>query len=381
MNPPRPLQRGSNAPFVDMAAVDGLLPRLRSVTERAFPGSGARFQNGDVLLARISPSLENGKTAIVDALSPGEVGFGSTELTVLGPRRATAAYLYYLLKWDAVRGPLIARRVGTSGRLRVPTAAWDEISVALPPLAEQDRITAILGAVDASLAAAQALAAQLHTLRAALVRDTFTRPCIQQRGDQLFSLGGGHPFSAITPDPAGDTLFLKVDDLAHPDNRRSIHTAAARFQACTHPGIRVHPPGHLVFPKRGGAIAKNRVRVLAHPAAVDPNLMVLAPRRALHPHAFAEALQFRGLATFADDAGIPQINFKHLYPVRFAVPPLEAQRALHETLTALDARIHTEHARQEALLALRSSLLSDLLTGRRRPAPTVPEPPPQPPMS
>ena len=361
LNPPRPLRRGAVAPFVEMAAVDAVLPGLRAVAARPYLGSGARFCNGDVLFARISPCLENGKTALVRELPPGEVGFGSTELTVLGPRRTSPESLYYLLKCEEVRRPLIARRVGSSGRLRIPAAAWAEVLVCVPPPAEQARITEALGAVDAAIGAAQAVAEQLRRLRAALARDLLLRPGEERPGADLFVLAGGHSPSALNFDSSGDTLFLKAEDLGRPGNRRAIREAGLRFRAADHPRIRVHAPGHLVFPKRGGAIATNRVRVLARPAAVDPNLMVLAPGPALDPHYFAELLQHLGLPTFADDAGVPQINHKHLYPARFAAPPLEAQRAVRAALSAADDRLDAEEARAAGLLALRSAMLSGLM--------------------
>ncbi|AKT42920.1 uncharacterized protein CMC5_071480 [Chondromyces crocatus] len=349
-----------------MAAVDAVLPRLGALGARTYQGSGSRFQNGDVLIARISPSLENGKAALVDGLPAGEVGFGSTELTVLCPRLTTPEFLYYLLKWEGVRALLIARLVGTSGRLRVPAAAWAEVLVAVPGLPEQARIARILARVDGAIAAAQALEAQLREVRSALAHELFAPTHPQRRGDELFSLGGGYSPSAVQVDPCGDTLFLKVEDLAHPENRWGVRTASLRFRAKEHPSIRTFAPGHLVFPKRGGAIAKNRVRVLLRDAAVDPNLMVLAPGPLLDPHYFAELLQHRGLSSFAYDAGIPQINHHHLYPVRFAVPPRELQRALGHALTTFDQRLELEQSWQEALLELRSVLMTALFTGQLR---------------
>lgn len=364
--PPRPLRRGAEAPFVEMAAVDAVLPGLKAVGSRRYLGTGARFRNGDVLLARISPCFENGKAALVRELPPGETGFGSTELTVLGPRRTTPEYLYYLLKCEEVRRPLSARRAGTSRRQRIQAAAWAEVVVPVPPPAEQLRITAVLGAVDAAIAATQAVAEQLRRLRGALARDLFARPYPARRGAELFTLAGGRSPNDVALDPVGDTLFLKVEDLGRPENRRDIREAALRFLTGRNPGIRAFGPGHLVFPKRGGAIVKNRVRVLARAAAVDPNLMVLAPGPSLDPHYFAEALRHLGLSSFADDAGVPQINHKHLYPAIFPAPPLEAQRSIRAALGALDDRLEAEEARGRGLLALRAALLSGLLTGALR---------------
>jgi type I restriction enzyme S subunit len=64
-------------------------------------GSGARFKNGDTLIARITPCLENGKTALVDFLNDGEVGWGSTEYIVLRSLSPLPIEMSYLLARDA----------------------------------------------------------------------------------------------------------------------------------------------------------------------------------------------------------------------------------------------------------------------------------------
>jgi type I restriction enzyme, S subunit len=82
VNPPRALGKGTLAPYLDMANMPTRGHTPDAIIERPF-GSGMRFMNGDTLVARITPCLENGKTAYVDFLGDGEVGWGSTEYIVL----------------------------------------------------------------------------------------------------------------------------------------------------------------------------------------------------------------------------------------------------------------------------------------------------------
>lgn len=119
------------------------------VPGEAIPG-GARFRNGDVLLARISPSLENGKTALVDLLEPDEVAAGSTELLVLRarPEILEPAFLYYLAISPHFRGLLLTALAGTTGRLRVPSRLLPRIRFCLPPLAAQQQLAARLKQLD-----------------------------------------------------------------------------------------------------------------------------------------------------------------------------------------------------------------------------------------
>jgi type I restriction enzyme, S subunit len=128
INPLTSLKAGSIAPYVDMAALPTRSARIETWIERA-AGSGARFKNNDTLIARITPCLENGKTALVDFLPEGQVGRGSTEFIVLRPRPGVPAGLPYLLaRHGPLRAHLIASMSGTSGRQRVPPsalAAWE----------------------------------------------------------------------------------------------------------------------------------------------------------------------------------------------------------------------------------------------------------------
>jgi type I restriction enzyme S subunit len=119
VNPSRPLRKGQIAPYLDMANMPtrGHVPD--EVIERPF-GSGMRFINGDTLVARITPCLENGKTAFVDFLHDGQVGWGSTEYIVLRPKPPLPeAFAYCLARSDGFREFAIQSMTGTSGRQRV----------------------------------------------------------------------------------------------------------------------------------------------------------------------------------------------------------------------------------------------------------------------
>lgn len=98
------------------------------------PGrSGSKFRNGDTLLARITPCLENGKTGYVDFLPDGEVGRGSTEFIVLRSHRVTPAFVYCLARTYAFRENAIKSMIGSSGRQRVQETCFEKFMVLVPP--------------------------------------------------------------------------------------------------------------------------------------------------------------------------------------------------------------------------------------------------------
>jgi type I restriction enzyme S subunit len=109
------------------------------VIDRVFT-SGTKFQNGDTLLARITPCLENGKTGYVDFLENGQVGWGSTEYIVLTPKAPFPPQFGYLLaRSDALRSHAIQNMTGTSGRQRVPSECFDTFLLAIPPIPDVAR--------------------------------------------------------------------------------------------------------------------------------------------------------------------------------------------------------------------------------------------------
>lgn len=133
VNPTRSLRRGATAPYLDMANMPTNGHSAGDVVDREF-GSGMRFVNGDTLVARITPCLENGKTAFVDFLEGGQVGWGSTEYIVLRSKPPLPEeYAYCLARSAEFREYAIQSMTGSSGRQRVPAEALKYFQVAEPP--------------------------------------------------------------------------------------------------------------------------------------------------------------------------------------------------------------------------------------------------------
>ncbi len=133
VNPKRSLQKGIVAPYLDMANMPTKGHSPDMVRDRPF-SSGMRFANGDTLLARITPCLENGKTAYVDFLKDGETGWGSTEYIVMKPiLPLPGEFAYCLARSARFREFAIQNMTGTSGRQRVPAKALSQFLLPSPP--------------------------------------------------------------------------------------------------------------------------------------------------------------------------------------------------------------------------------------------------------
>lgn len=174
INPKELLAKGALAKKISM---DKLQPFCRDVPEyeiAKFSG-GTRFRNGDTIMARITPCLENGKTAMVNILEPGEVGFGSTEFIVFRAKEGYTDpnFVYYLVKSSFVRDPAIKSMVGSSGRQRVQTDVVQNLIVPFPSLLAQRKIASILKSLDDKIALNTAINDNLEQQARALYQRMF----------------------------------------------------------------------------------------------------------------------------------------------------------------------------------------------------------------
>jgi type I restriction enzyme, S subunit len=134
VNPRLRLDRDAEHAFITMGDLDE--KSMNCFASGQKPGtSGAKFQNGDTLFARITPCLENGKTGLVQCLTGDEIGRGSTEFIVLRGRMVGSAFTYFLARDEQFRRNAIQSMSGASGRQRVRNECFDSYLVPAPPTA------------------------------------------------------------------------------------------------------------------------------------------------------------------------------------------------------------------------------------------------------
>lgn len=149
LNPAKPssdaVSPDSPVTFVPMPAVDADAGAIAAPETRAFAEvrrGFTSFRDGDVIMAKITPCMENGKAAVAHGLENG-LGFGSTEFHVLRPSDAVLAeYVYHFIRQESFREAAAAEMTGSVGQKRVPAEFLRQAEIPLPPLAEQKRIVA-----------------------------------------------------------------------------------------------------------------------------------------------------------------------------------------------------------------------------------------------
>lgn len=147
-NPSEKIEEGTFAKKIPMANLKEFTRKIDGY-ELASYKSGPKFRNHDTLVAKITPCLENGKTAYVDILDSDEVAYGSSEFIVLRARDNTdPQFLYYLARSPLFRKKAISCMEGTSGRQRVNENTLKLYEMPIPDKNEQTKIANVLTLLD-----------------------------------------------------------------------------------------------------------------------------------------------------------------------------------------------------------------------------------------
>lgn len=172
-----PIERLPKSTIAKKIGMEKLIPFTKHIPGfdiESYNG-GSKFRNGDTLIARITPCLENGKTAFVDVLDDEEIGFGSTEFIVLRELKGKSDkhFLYYFAISDVFREVAILSMTGSSGRQRVETDVVKNHLFLLPPLPVQQRIAGILSSLDDKIELLNRQNATLEAMAETLFRQWF----------------------------------------------------------------------------------------------------------------------------------------------------------------------------------------------------------------
>jgi type I restriction enzyme S subunit len=311
--------------------------------------SRSRLDGGEIL---VSVQGTVGRVAICPQEYAG-ANISRTIALVAPDARVARRFVYWYLRWLGARDAF--ETVGTT-RASLNIATLRKVPVPVPPLPEQRRIADILDKADAiRRKRKEAIALTEELLRSAFL-EMFGDPVTNPKGwperalgevVELYagnSLPPGVPFAGQTD----GVLLLKVGDMNLPGNETEIATAREWAEEASSSAA-VVPPGAVVIPKRGGAIATNKKRILRRSAALDPNLMAIAPGPLLQLEYLKQWFDALDLETLSNGSAVPQLNKKDLLPLRVQLPSVDVQsRFSLFTRGVARYRIRAESAVQNA---------------------------------
>ncbi|MBU1495175.1 MAG: restriction endonuclease subunit S [Actinobacteria bacterium] len=363
---------GAPVSFVSMDDVteSGELQRVKVKPARS---GFVWFREGDVLIAKITPCLENGKGAHARGL-PTALGQGSTEFHVLRPRcGASDRFIYHWTKSPHLRRAAEAMMTGSAGQRRVPAEFFGRFEIPMFATDEQRRIAEILDTIDVCIRATLRLVAKL-----AMVKDGLARELIRGgrqgsdwrivRISDVAAVGGG-----ATPDRSrqdywagGSVPWVKTAEV----NGRRIftteeHVTETAVEECS---LRLLPAGAVLVAMYGQGRTRGRSAILGNPATTNQACAAIEPGPELRSEFLFEVLQLEYERLRAAGHGSNQLNLSAeiVGDFAFAMPPPNEQDRLVEIIGAARRRIEAEEATARKYQGIRQGLAHDLLSGRVR---------------
>ena len=389
-NPRESLAKGVVAKKV---AMDKLQPFCRDIPGyelEPFSG-GTKFRNGDTIMARITPCLENGKTAKVAVLDDGEVGFGSTEYIVFRAKDGIDEdFIYYLVCSPLVREPAIKSMVGSSGRQRVQADVVQNLEIMVPDYEEQKRISGILKSLDDKIAANTEVNKNLEEQAVVLFRSWFSAFSLSPNSPRVNSEFGEIPedFAVVK---VGSLPMLVTDYVAN-GSFASLKANVNLYQEPNYAyfirntdlksgsfGVFVDQHSYEFLSKStlyGGEIIISNVgdvgSVFLCPKldgrmTLGNNIIMLRPEDDhLRYYLYIWFKYFQGQALIQGIKGgsaQPKFNKTDFKNTSVLIPPQDILTRFHETVAPMFETISQRQAETSHLADLRDTLLPQLMSG------------------
>jgi len=369
------IDRASQEPvaFVPMAAVseEGKLGDHETRPLAEVAKGYTNFARGDVLMAKITPCMENGKAALVSNLST-KLGFGSTEFHVLRARPGVdARFLFYLVWNQRFREEASKHMTGSAGQKRVPASYLKQATVPLIEPKEQRRIADILDKADAiRRKRKEAIALTEELLRSAFL-DMFGDPVTNPKGWPVKALGelveirgGGTPSRARADFFAGNIPWATAKDFRSDvltDTEEHVSEAALAESAS-----KLVPRGSILIVVKSKILMRRLpVAVAGVPLCFNQDVKALILREVhdgpyLATHIRLAQRQLLGLARGVNTEGL---TLAHLRGHMVMLPPVSVVRAFAALETKVRSSLTRAIAGTDAAEVLFNSLVARAFSG------------------
>ena len=379
LNPRRPpLERKDEEPtsFVPMPAVDSYHGTISTPETRPYKDvrkGYTYFEDGDVLFAKITPCMENGKSAVAHGLKGG-VGFGSTEFHVIRPEpEVLPTWIHLYVRQPRVLDEAKNHFTGAVGQQRVPASFLSDLEIPLPPLPEQRRISSLLKkqfeAVEKARAAVLAQIEDAQSLAAAFLRHAFpkTGDVLPKgwRWVELREIATIHPGQHIMASEYG-TDGIGIGYLTGPADFGETVPTISKW---TKKPKTFSEPGDVLVTVKGAGVGKSN---LAPPerVAIGRQLMAIRPVDGTSETDFlfyfirAKMLEISGQAL---GATVPGLGRDSLERLNVPLPRLPEQKRIASLLKkqfeAVERESKVAQAQLDEIEALPASMLRQAFNG------------------
>jgi type I restriction enzyme S subunit len=376
-------------PFVPMELIpdNGVLVESYIPKQPSEIRSGTYFERGDILLAKITPSFENGKQGITDNI-PTPFGYATTEVYPLQPRpnQLDRMFLFHYLKMSNVRAQIAGKMEGTTGRQRVPKRVIETHPIPLPPLPEQRRIAHVLNTIQREIAAQDALIAAAREVKRSLMQRLFTygpgaEPASTKETEigeipehwEVVQLGKVAKIRyGLGQPPQQDETGVPMIRATNIKRGRIFSEELLRIQVDSIPRTRdpFLKAGDIIVVRSGaytGDVAMVTHEwegcIAGYDLIVSPSNQMVSAFCTQYLLGDQAQTYFKSQSTRSAQS---HINSRELADTLIPIPALSEQHAITHILSTVDRKIAAEEQRKAALQALFKSMLHQLMTGQLR---------------
>lgn len=366
-NPRLSIKKGTVATKISMDKLRPFTKAVPSVEQAEFSG-GTKFANGDTIMARITPCLENGKTAFVDCLRENEIAFGSTEFIVLRakPNVSDPQFVYYLATSPEFRNVAIKSMVGSSGRQRVQQPVLENLELTVPKLPEQEKIGHFLAELDDKIALNERVNDNLYdlvnTLYTKLFKDTDCEmTTVEDYVDCIYS--GGTPATSNMAYWNGNLNWFSSGETR---NRFVISTEKTITQlGADNSSTKSAQKYDIVIASAGQGFTRGQTSMLLLNTYINQSVIVLHAKKTVLPYLFWNLTnRYDDLRAISDSSSIRgSLTTKMLSKLK--IPKVEDSLILKfsEYAWSIIPQIENNLIENKRLTDLRDSLLPKLMSG------------------
>ena len=366
-NPRMSIKKGTIATKVAMDKLQPFTTKIPDSEKASFSG-GSKFRNGDTIMARITPCLENGKTAFVDILGKDEVAFGSTEFIVMRAREGISdpQFIYYLATSPWFRNIAIKSMVGSSGRQRVQQSVLDDLVLNVPPLEEQKKISSFLCVLDQKIALNNEINDNLYEMVNAYYTSLFKESdcemtTVGNYAERIYS--GGTPMTSNAAYWNGTFGWFSSGETR---NRFVISTEKTITQAgIDNSSTKLATKYDIVMASAGQGFTRGQTSMLLIDTYVNQSVIVIKSERKILPYLFWNlANRYDELRAISDSSSIRgSLTTKMIAAFEIPLANEQSLQAFADFAWSVIPQIENNLLENERLTALRDSLLPKLMSG------------------
>ena len=344
-------------------------------------GSGTYVENGDLMVAKITPSFENGKQAIVDIAS--DFAYATTEVIAMRGRKGESdtLFLFFYLLHPEVRSDLAGKMEGSTGRQRLSKTVLGDRLIPLPPLPEQKKIAHILSTVQRAIEAQERIIQTTTELKKALMHKLFTEGLhhepqkqteigpVPESWEVVRIKATGKVVTGSTPSTKNPEFYGGEYNLISPadlDNGKYVRSAHKTLTKAGFEECRTVPRDSVLVGCIGNV---GKLGMVADDCSTtNQQINSIIPNSGFSPHFVYYALQLSRprLEQAAAKVTLPILNKSNFENFQIAAPERKEQEVIAGYLGILDQKLENAGQKIAQLQDLFRTLLHELMTAKTR---------------